>query len=208
RCRDILPEKQYENLEKIGVSADQLLGLINTILDLSKIEAGRMEVHPVKFDLDPLLQTCVRVIEPLTDRSRVAIEQDISPAIPTLFSDQDKLRQIIMNLLGNAAKFTEKGSIKIKAQAIKGDVDICITDTGIGIPGDRLAGIFEEFTQVDGSSTRQRGGTGLGLAISRRLAELLGGRIEVESEPGTGSTFKLIIPVRHASGDTPNLRNH
>ena len=207
RCKDILPEKHYENLGKIGVSADQLLGLINTILDLSKIEAGRMQVHPVKFDLDPLLQTCIRVIEPLTDRSRVAIEQDISPAIPTLFSDQDKLRQIIMNLLGNAAKFTEKGSIKVEAKAAEGDLEICIADTGIGIPADKLASIFEEFTQVDGSSTRHQGGTGLGLTISQRLAELLGGRIEVASKPDAGSTFKLIIPVRHASGDRPNPRN-
>src|SRR5262249_46459264 len=129
----------------------------------------------------------------------------ISPAIPTLFSDQDKLRQIIMNLLSNAAKFTEKGSIKIKAQAIKGDVDICIVDTGIGIPGDNLASIFEEFTQVDGSTTRRTGGSGLGLGISRQLAGLLGGRIEVGSELVMGSTFKLTIPIRHASGDAPNL---
>jgi signal transduction histidine kinase len=111
--------------------------------------------------------------------------------------DEEKLRQIVINLLRNAAKFTEQGSIRLRAQASNGSVAIAVADTGIGIPADKLGLIFEEFEQVDASSTRAHGGTGLGLAIARRLARLMGGDIGVESAPGGGSTFTLTLPLRY-----------
>ena len=184
RCKDILPEKHYENLGKIAVSADHLLMLINTVLDLSKIEAGRVEVHPVEFELVPLLDGCARTAEPLIDGKAVEFVKDVGPALSAMYTDQDKLRQIVLNLLSNAAKFTEHGRIVLAATDEDGDVSISVSDTGIGIPEDQLPHIFEEFTQVDASTTRKHSGTGLGLAISQRLASLLGGSIDVESEPG------------------------
>jgi len=196
RCKDVLPEKQYENLGKIKVSADHLLTLINTILDLSKIEAGRMEVYPAEFALKPMLEACARTVEPMLDGKQVNIASQIPDDLPVLSTDQDKLRQIVLNLLSNATKFTEQGQIVLSVMQDDGMVAISIADTGIGIPADKLPHIFDEFTQVDGNSTRRHGGTGLGLAISRHLAVLLGGRVEVESEPGRGSTFTVIVPAR------------
>jgi signal transduction histidine kinase len=209
RCKDILPEKQYENLGKIKVSADHLLTLINTILDLSKIEAGRMEVYPAEFALKPLLEACARTVEPMLDGKQVNIASQIPDDLPVLSTDQDKLRQIVLNLLSNATKFTEQGQIVLSVMQDDGMVAISIADTGIGIPADKLSHIFDEFTQVDGNSTRRHGGTGLGLAISRHLAVLLGGRVEVESEPGRGSTFTVIVPARFGGvkagdGDPPS----
>jgi CheY-like chemotaxis protein/anti-sigma regulatory factor (Ser/Thr protein kinase) len=128
---------------------------------------------------------------------QVQLIKEIEPGLPTLFSDQDKLRQILFNLLSNAAKFTETGSITVQLQRRGQEIAITVADTGIGIPPDQLELVFEEFRQVDSSSTRQYGGTGLGLSISRRLAQLLGGDIALESTPGVGSTFTLSLPIRH-----------
>ena len=197
RCKDILPEKHYQNLGKIAVSADHLLVLINTVLDLSKIEAGRMEVHPNEFELAPLLEACARTAEPLLNGKKVALVKDIGSGLPVMCTDQDNMRQIILNLLSNAAKFTERGRLVLAAKSENGDVSISVSDTGIGIQAEQLPRIFEEFTQVDGGTTRRHAGTGLGLAISQRLAKLLGGRIEVESEPGVGSSFTLTVPARY-----------
>jgi adenylate cyclase len=195
RCKDILPERQYGNLEKILASANHLLGLINDVLDLSKIEAGRMELRPVEFALEPLVDQCLRTVEPMVRSGQVRLIKEIEPRLPGLFSDQDKLRQILFNLLSNAAKFTEAGTIKLTARRSGDAVALAVADTGIGIPVDQLELVFEEFRQVDSSSTRQYGGTGLGLSISRRLAQLLGGDITLESAPGVGSTFTLTIPL-------------
>jgi signal transduction histidine kinase len=197
RCKDILPERHYENLGKIAVSADHLLTLINTILDLSKIEAGHMEVRPNDFELAPLLEMCARTVEPLLDGKEVDFVMEAPPGLPAMCTDQNKIRQIVLNLLSNAAKFTEHGQIVLAAKRGNDTVSMSVSDTGTGIPEDQLSRIFEEFTQVDGSATRQHAGTGLGLAISQRLATLLGGRIEIESEPGMGSTFTVTVPVRY-----------
>ncbi|HEX5794368.1 MAG TPA: ATP-binding protein, partial [Geminicoccaceae bacterium] len=191
RGKEALPEKQYANLEKILISANHLLGLINDVLDLAKVEAGRMEVKPVEFTLEPLLDQCLRTVEPMLRGGRVELVKQVEPGLPPLFSDQDKLRQILFNLLSNAAKFTEAGTITIGARRHGAQVAIAVSDTGIGIPPDQLELVFEEFRQVDSSSTRQYGGTGLGLSISRRLAQLLGGDITLASTPGVGSTFTL-----------------
>ena len=197
RCKDILPPKQYDNLGKIAVSADQLLTLINSILDLSKIEAGRMDVNPTEAMLAPLLESCARTAEPLLQGKTVRLLTEIAPGIPPVLTDHDRLRQIVLNFLSNAAKFTERGTITLTGRADADNVVIAVTDTGIGIPDDQLATIFDEFSQIDSSSTRKYAGTGLGLAISRHLAELLGGGVSVRSTAGEGSTFTVSIPIRY-----------
>jgi signal transduction histidine kinase len=193
RCKDILPVKQYENLGKIGASADHLLMLINTVLDLSKIEAGRMDVRQSRFDLIPLLEDCLHTAEPLLRNRNVVLELDASADIPLLDTDRDKLRQVVINLLSNAVKFTDAGRIVLSARHKAQQITISVADTGIGIPADQLGRVFEEFSQVDDSSTRAHAGTGLGLAISQRLVLLLGGKLEVQSTVGSGSTFSIVL---------------
>jgi adenylate cyclase len=197
RSKDVLPAKQYDNLEKILVSGEHLLSLINAVLDLSKIEAGRIEIRPVEFALEPLVDVCLRTVEPLVKADRVKLLKEVGPGLPSVLLDQEKVRQILTNLLANAAKFTKAGSIAVRAQHRDGELTIAVSDTGIGIPAEALGLIFEEFSQVDNSSTRKYGGTGLGLAISRRLARLMGGDITVESAVGIGSTFTVWLPLRH-----------
>ncbi len=198
RGKDILPAREYENLGKILISADHLLTLINDILDLSKIEAGRMEIHPTSFDLEPLVELCLRTVEPLVKSERLRLVKAIETPLPSLSTDQDKLKQILVNLLSNAVKFTEEGTVTVTARRRDGQVAIAVEDTGIGIPADKLELIFEEFRQVDSSSTRKYSGTGLGLSISRHLARLLGGDITVQSTFGVGSTFTVTFPTRYA----------
>ena len=198
RCKDVLPEKQYDNLGKIAVSANQLLILINSILDLSKIEAGKLEVFPSEAPLAPMLETCARTIEPLLSGRDVTLSVDISAETPIVYTDHDRLRQIVLNLLSNAAKFTEAGMIKLSAQSSSTRVVICVADTGIGIPEDRAATIFDEFTQADSGSARRYPGTGLGLAISKRLVTLLDGEISFTTKEGQGSTFRVKIPIRRS----------
>jgi CheY-like chemotaxis protein/anti-sigma regulatory factor (Ser/Thr protein kinase) len=172
------------------------LTLINDILDLSKIEAGHMEIHPVSFQLEALVDVCLHTLEPMVQSEHIRLVKEIEADLPLLTTDQDKVQQILMNLLGNAVKFTTAGSITVTARHHDGEITIAVTDTGIGIPTKALEHIFEEFRQVDSSATRQYGGTGLGLSISRRLAQLLGGDITVQSGFGTGSTFTVMLP-RH-----------
>ena len=189
-----LEPKQFENLEKIQAGGQHLLALINAILDLSKVEAGRVEIQPGEVALAPVLEQCLRTVEPLV---RVALVREFDGGLPSMYVDEEKLRRIVLNLLSNAAKFTERGAIRLKAQADNGSVAIAVVDTGIGIPGDKLGLIFEEFEQVDASINRAHGGTGLGLAIAQRLARLMGGDIGVESTLGSGSTFTLTLPLRY-----------
>jgi signal transduction histidine kinase len=196
RCKDILPQKQYENMDKISISADHLLGLINDILDLSKIEAGRMEVTISEFDLDPIVEMCLRTVEPMTSGKDIALVYNTQQSMPHLFTDQDKVKQILLNLLSNAVKFTEKGEVNVEVKHANGQVSIAVADSGIGIPDDQLSEVFKEFTQLDSSSTKRYGGTGLGLSITRHLANLIGGEISVRSEQGVGSTFSVDIPIR------------
>jgi len=200
RSKDVLPEKQYNNLGKVRVSGEHLLALINNILDLSKIEAGRMEVNPAWFDLRRLVDLCVKTVEPLI-KPGVELRSEIGPEVGEVYGDEVKVKQILINLLSNAAKFTVEGSVTL-AVALDGDqVVASVRDTGIGIAEDKLEKVFEEFSQADGSTTREYGGTGLGLTICRRLADLMGGDIAVESAVGEGSTFSVRFPARH--GDAP-----
>jgi PAS domain S-box-containing protein len=196
RCKDLIPSKQHENLEKILISAQRLLALINDILDLSKVEAGRAEVHPREVTLEAVVDNCLRTVESTMNSEKVVLRKDLTAGL-LLFTDEEKLHQILINLLSNAAKFTHEGSIVVSARSDGQRVAIAVIDSGIGIPTDATERIFEEFQQVDGSTTRHYGGTGLGLSISRNFARLLGGDITVESKLGTGSTFALTIPLRY-----------
>jgi PAS domain S-box-containing protein len=195
RTQDILPQRQYENLEKILASADHLLRLINDILDLSKIEAGHMEIHPVRFQLASMIDACVQTMEPIVQSKCLHLVKAIDPTLPALLTDQVKVQQILVNLLSNAVKFTASGTVTITARHHDEQLTIAVSDTGIGIPAEALEHIFTEFRQVDSSTTRQYGGTGLGLSISRRLAQLLGGDITVTSCVGSGSTFTVTLPL-------------
>lgn len=202
RCHDRIEALQYENLEKILSSGQHLLALINSVLDLSKIEAGRIDVRPSELTLGPVLEQCLRTVEPLIRAEAVKLVSEFAPGLPRIFADEEKLRQIVINLLSNAAKFTDQGTICLHARAANGSVAIAVVDTGAGIPADKLEAIFEEFEQVDSSSTRVHGGTGLGLAIARRLARLMGGDISADSVRGQGSTFTLALPVSYRPPET------
>jgi GAF domain-containing protein/CheY-like chemotaxis protein len=198
RGEGLLPERQIENLDKVLVSSEHLLELINTVLDIAKIEAGRMDVLPANFRVGPLVELCANTATPLLQPG-VVLEHEVGPTLETVYSDQDKIRQIVLNLLSNAAKFTHAGEITLTARRQGEDLVIAVTDTGIGISAGALAHIFNEFQQADSSTTRQYGGTGLGLAISRNLAHLLGGEIAVESELGLGSIFTLTVPMHYTN---------
>jgi signal transduction histidine kinase len=190
-----IPELQKENLKKSLVSSEHLLNLINGLLDLSKIEAGRMEVFVERFKLDEVIRDAVSTVEPMLKERRVQLRTDIGLDISALNTDREKLKQILLNLLSNAAKFTEQGEIKISACQENGSLKLVVSDTGIGMKQEALAQIFEEFRQADMSSTRRYGGTGLGLTIVKKFVNLLGGDIEVESEVGKGSKFMITLPV-------------
>jgi signal transduction histidine kinase/CheY-like chemotaxis protein len=194
RTKDKIPEKQSANLDKVLVSAEHLLSLINNVLDLSKIEAGRLELSPTRFPLAPLVENCLKTCEPLLGDG-VELVTDIESGIPELYADEGKIKQILLNLLSNAAKFTKDGSVTahVKRQAGSG-LTIAVRDTGIGIAEEKLGKVFEEFSQADASTTREYGGTGLGLTISKRLAQLMGGDIVLESTVGEGSTFTIVLP--------------
>lgn len=208
RTKDLLPQKQYENLEKILTSGEHLLALINSILDLSKIEAGRMEVRPSEFRLGPLIDLGLNTTEPLVRSERVRLVTRGETSDLVMFTDQDKLKQILLNLLSNAAKFTEQGEIIVRTEVEGDKVQISVADTGPGIPATDLNVIFEEFRQLDTGSSRTHKGTGLGLAISRQLASLLDGELTVDSNVGVGSTFTLTVPLRlsgeHANSERPS----
>ncbi|HLS56835.1 MAG TPA: GAF domain-containing protein [Zeimonas sp.] len=195
RSRDRLEPKQNENLEKILASGQHLLSLIDAVLDLAKIEAGRIEIEAVETELAPVLEQCMRSIEPLVGDA-VVLAGAFDRGLPRMLVDEGKLRQILINLLSNAAKFTVQGRIEVGARQADGCVDVSVSDTGIGIAADELEQIFGEFEQASPGDGRQRGGTGLGLAIARRLARLMGGDVRARSTLGAGSTFTLILPVR------------
>jgi signal transduction histidine kinase/DNA-binding response OmpR family regulator/HAMP domain-containing protein len=210
RAKNALPAQQYQNLEKILSSSEHLLALINSVLDLSKIEAGRMDLHMSQFPLGSLLDTCLATVEPLVKADRVQLIKDVSGPLPVLETDQDKIKQILINLLSNAIKFTEQGSITLHAQQRGQQIELAVADTGIGIPTAELEAVFEDFRQV-GDANRARGGTGLGLAISRRFARMLGGNITVTSKEGHGSTFTVMLPLSRTANmpESPSelLRN-
>jgi signal transduction histidine kinase len=190
-----LPAKQVDNLTKILISAERLLGLIDEILELSRIEAGEARVELERTDVVELLNEVAGFLEPLVDGSKVRLCVSAEPDLPTVVTDRGKLRQIVLNLLSNAIKYTDEGSIDLRARAADDRLRIQVQDTGIGIPPEELAKIFDEFHRPDSAHARLRRGTGLGLSISQRLARLLGGDVTAESVLGLGSTFTLDLPI-------------
>ena len=195
RTGDQIPDLQKENLQKVLISSEHLLNLINGLLDLAKIESGRLEIYSETFKLDDVVRIATSTVEPMLKDGRVRLVSEIAPDLPPLKTDREKLKQIVLNLLSNAAKFTEIGEIRVSAWQENGSVKLIISDTGIGMKKEALDYIFEEFRQVDMSTTRKYGGTGLGLAIVRRLVNLIGGEIGVESEENKGSKFTITLPM-------------
>jgi signal transduction histidine kinase/putative methionine-R-sulfoxide reductase with GAF domain len=192
-----LNDKQDEYLKDIYASGQHLLSLINDILDLSKIEAGRMELVPAPFHLPTALENAVTLVRERAARLGIALELDLDPGLGEIVGDERKVKQVLLNLLSNAVKFTpEGGRISLTAGRKDGLVEIAVTDTGIGIAPEDQAAIFEEFRQVGSDETRKQEGTGLGLTLAKKFVELHGGRIWVESEPGRGSTFTFTLPLR------------
>jgi signal transduction histidine kinase len=197
RAKGQIEHKQYENLDKILISAQHLLALINAILDLAKVESGKIDIRAGELRPAPLVEQCVRTIEPLL-QDGVTLACDCPQTLPSMWTDEEKLRQIVINLLSNAAKFTASGSIRVSGRVLVGDrIEFAVADTGTGIAADHLDSIFEEFQQVGASAPREHAGTGLGLAIARRLARLMGGELRAESRLGVGSTFTLTLPIRY-----------
>jgi GAF domain-containing protein/anti-sigma regulatory factor (Ser/Thr protein kinase) len=191
-----LNTKQDEYLKDIYASGQHLLSLINDILDLSKIEAGRMELAPAPFHLPSALENAVTLVKERAARHGIALQVDFDPRLGEIVGDERKVKQVLLNLLSNAVKFTpEGGRISLKARRTDDTVEIAVTDTGIGIAPQDQAAIFEEFRQVGHDETRKQEGTGLGLTLAKKFVELHGGRIWVESEPGRGSTFTFTLPV-------------
>ncbi len=188
---------QKENLQKVLVSSEHLLNLINGVLDLSKVESGKMEVFAETFKLDEVVRVAVSTVEPMLKDGRVRLVTEVAADIPPLHTDKSKLKQSLLNLLSNSAKFTEKGEIKVVARPENGSLKIVVSDTGIGMNSEALNYIFEEFRQADMSTTRKYGGTGLGLAIVKKFINLMGGEIVAESEAGKGSKFTITLPITY-----------
>ena len=186
---------QKENLQDLIQNAERLLGMIESLLDFAKIEAGKMEVRVEPVRLEGIIHEATSTIEPILNGERVRLIREIAPDLPVLNTDREKLRQVILNLLDNAAKFTERGEIKISASQQNGSLKLVVSDTGIGIEKKGLNEIFDEFHQGNLSSTKKYQGTGLGLAIVKRFVSLLGGEVVVESEVGRGSVFTVVLPL-------------
>ncbi len=189
-------EKMRTVLERLQANGRHLLGLINDVLDLSKIEAGQLTLSLDDYSLSDVVQGVVSAVEPLAAEKRLAFTAEVAPDLPKGRGDERRLSQVLLNLVGNAIKFTDKGEVAIRASATNGAFTVAVCDTGPGISAADQAKIFEEFQQADSSITRKKGGTGLGLSIAKRIIEMHGGRIWVESEPGKGSTFCFTVPVR------------
>jgi signal transduction histidine kinase/CheY-like chemotaxis protein len=195
-------EKALEPLRRVLRAGRHLLSLINDILDLSKIEAGKMDLTLESVAIGPVVEEVLGTARPLAEQNKNALELDCPEGIGSVHADNMRLRQILLNLLSNACKFTKGGAVRLSiARAEEADqhwVDFAVSDTGIGMTEEQLGRLFQEFTQADASTTRQFGGTGLGLAISRRLCRLMGGDITVTSVPGEGSTFTVRLPTEAA----------
>jgi signal transduction histidine kinase len=191
-------KQDTEPLDRVLGAARHLLALISDILDLSKIEAGRMELHLETFSVVPVIQNVARTIEPMATKNSNCLVIDCPTDLGTIHADQTRLRQSLLNLASNANKFTENGTITIAAHQEQEDgrewMTLTVSDTGIGITPEQMGKLFQEFSQASSATASKYGGTGLGLAISRRFCQMMGGDITVESEPGRGSTFTIRVP--------------
>ncbi|HTX51698.1 MAG TPA: ATP-binding protein [Caulobacteraceae bacterium] len=205
---DSLSRVQRERLEMIRQSGETLLAILNDVLDLSKIEAGRFELEAVEFDLGELMRGAHSAFTALANKKGLSFDLTIEPAARGVYlGDPTRVRQILYNLISNALKFTEHGEVRVIAAPVDGALELKVSDTGVGVPANRVSALFEKFTQADASITRRYGGAGLGLAICRELADLMGGTVAAASELGRGSTFTVRLPLAklreaHASAFT------
>ena len=188
-------EKMVGILQRLEANGKHLLGLINDVLDLSKIEAGQLELELSDYCVQDIAQTVRSTLEPLASDKKLAFKLELAPGLPPGHGDGRRLTQVLINLVGNAIKFTDAGEVAIKAEANNSAFHVSVRDTGPGISAADQAKLFQEFQQADNAITKKKGGTGLGLAISKRIIEMHGGRIWVESQPGQGSTFAFTLPV-------------
>jgi signal transduction histidine kinase len=191
-----VPEAIRETLERVKSNGQHLLGLINDVLDLSRIEAGQLTLSLSDYSMGEVVQSVASAVESLAAGKKLALKAIVPVDLPPGRGDERRLTQVLLNLAGNAIKFTDTGEVSIEARVAEGAFLVAVSDTGPGISEADQARIFEEFQQVDSSSTRKKGGSGLGLAISKRIVELHGGRLWVESKLGEGSTFSFTVPLR------------
>ncbi len=207
--KDAPTEQQRARLEIVRESGDALLAILNDLLDISRIEAGKMSLESIEFDIREVLSGAYAAFTAIANKSGLSFILDIEPAAGIYLGDPTRVRQVAYNFLSNALKFTQEGRVILSARLVDGGLEISVLDTGIGIASDRLEGVFDPFVQADASVNRNFGGTGLGLGISRDLAKLMGGSIRVESELGKGSTFtaRLQIPRLRDAAETLRVVN-
>jgi len=205
-CPNLTPDQITQDLKKVLTAGVHLLGLINDVLDLARIEDGKMQLTATRFAVSPAIDAVVAAVQPLARERNNQLSVHCSPSIGEMFNDEQRFRQVLSNLLSNASKFTENGSITVHASTLlRNEVPhllVSIADTGIGIAAAQMNQLFQPFTQADASPTRRYGGNGLGLAISRRLCQMMGGEIHVASTPGLGSIFSVMIPGIAPAGPT------
>ena len=193
-------ETYAADLAKIQSSGEHLLTLINDILDLSKIEAGKMDLHIEEFEFEKHLVQIESTGKPLVEKNDNKFILENTVSVKKLKNDQTKLRQILFNMLSNAAKFTKEGTVTLSINTFENDIKFAVTDTGIGMNEEQLGKVFDEFTQAEASTAKDYGGTGLGLPISKKMTEMMGGMMQVESEEGKGTTFSITIPIEIEGG--------
>jgi signal transduction histidine kinase/CheY-like chemotaxis protein len=199
---DPLSDQQRVRLDVVRQSGEALLAILNDILDLSKIEAGKLTLEAIDFDLGEIMQGAHSAFTALANKKGLSFSLDISGAEGVYRGDPTRVRQILYNLISNALKFTETGEIKVWAEPVQQGLRLAVSDTGVGIDPDKLASLFTKFTQADASTTRKFGGTGLGLSICRELAEMMGGEIEARSAPGEGTTFFVTLQIHRVGAST------
>ena len=189
------PDKMRAVLKRLERNSKHLLGLINDVLDLSKIEAGQLSLSLDDYSIQEVVHSVYNVVEPLAEEKGLALKIEVPPNLPRGRGDERRLTQVLLNLVGNAIKFTDAGEVAIKASAANGSFTVSVCDTGPGISVADQTKLFEDFQQIDNSTTKKKGGTGLGLAISKRIITMHGGHIWVESSSGHGSTFSFTLPI-------------
>jgi signal transduction histidine kinase len=210
-AEDLDNEEFQEDLDRINSAGKHLLGLINDVLDISKIEAGAMDIYLETFPVEPMIQDVATTMQTLVEKNSNILEIDCPDSIGSIHADTTKIRQCLFNLIGNASKFTDQGTISLKVSRYTEDgqewVTFAVNDTGIGMTDEQMGRLFEAFAQAEASTRRNYGGTGLGLAITRHFCEMMGGTVLVESEAGKGSTFTMKLPaIVDASLGTPAAR--
>jgi signal transduction histidine kinase len=193
-----LPEKSLDALTRIRSNGKHLLGLINTVLDIAKIESGQFTLNMTEYAIESVVETVRSATESLAQNKKLALRTEVAKSLPIGLGDDQRLTQLLLNLVGNAINFTDAGEVRVTAKAVNGHFNVSVSDTGPGIPVEHQTRIFDQFHQVDSSMTKAKGGTGLGLAIAiaKQIVEMHGGRIWVMSTPGKGSTFQMELPMR------------